>query len=119
MSIQIYYASQGGTAESFAKILLEEGLHKSLNVKIFNIKDFNENNISDSSVLVFLVATHYEGGCPDDADNFVLWMKDNSPKNFLENKQFCIFGLGNSNYDNFNQFSTDLFKFCISQKMKL
>lgn len=117
--IFIYYASQNGTAESFAKILKEEAKEIEIEAVLKNISAFTEADLKKEDYFIFVMATHYEGNCPDDADGFKEWMETKTDKTFLRNKRVTLFGLGDSKYDTFNFFSKDVFKFFNDQEMEL
>ena len=118
MNINIIYASQDGTSEEFSYTLLSEGKQYFNNITVYNISDYKMINWKHG-INIFLLSTHYEGNCPDSADEFNDWIKTEEAKNSLNESTFCLFGLGNSNYDNFNQFSKDMFDIFIKYNMKL
>lgn len=57
---------------------------------------------------VFILSTYGEGNPPDNAVRFWEWLY-NAQANvaYLEDIQFCMLGLGNSNYKAYNKFSRD------------
>lgn len=109
----IYYATQDGTSESFAKILGAEGNEVDVETRVKNLRDFSETVFRQEDNFVFVVSTHYEGNSPDDADDFNAWMETHPTVDFLKGKRFCVFGLGDSKYETFNFFSKAVHSFLI------
>lgn len=101
----VYFASQSGTAEKFAGILVSEAREVEIDAKLINIKDFKEETFKTQDNFIFVISTHYEGNCPDDADDFNAWMESHKMVTFLKGKKFALFGLGDSKYETFNFFS--------------
>lgn len=66
-------------------------------------------NLSSDVASVFLVATYGDGEPPDSVQPFYNWVREDAkgPK-LLKNLNYCVFGLGNSTYEKFNQFAKDL-----------
>ena len=151
----VYFGSQTGTAEGFARIVEKEGLtrgkiynyytvaslhiynfinfiypmisvllfHDSFpigysyrqssifsylgfNVKRVDLEDFDPSQLAESRLAVFLMATYGEGEHTDNATGFSNWMKNESEEersNLLKDVSFTVFGLGNRQYEHFNQ----------------
>ena len=102
----IVYASQSGTAKTFANALKEEATNNlKLKCQVFNIselksiKDFNENML-----MVFIVSTYGEGGPTDDSVDFNILIKNDDFWSKFKNKNltYAIFGLGSKSYTMFN-----------------
>jgi NADPH-ferrihemoprotein reductase len=130
--ITVYYATQTGTAESFARELEREGVDHGFYVHVVDIEDVlhvsdlvknrrtttndNKNEQSMTSTAIFLSATYGEGEAPDNATNFVnqikqitgiedlhhLTTQQESIEPSLKDLDFCVFGLGNKQYDHYN-----------------
>ena len=106
-SFIILYASETGTAESFANTLYKEAnerLH--LKAKIFNVSEINSvQTFNENSLIVIIASTWGEGGPTDDCIDFNKMLKRNKFwKEFTNEKNLnvAIFGLGNSNYTFYN-----------------
>ena len=56
--LDIYFGSQTGTAEGFARILMEEGKEKGFDAKMIDLEDFSPENLQESRIAIFLVATY-------------------------------------------------------------
>lgn len=67
-------------------------------------------------ILVFILATHYDGNEPDDATEFLNSLNANKYDEFFEDKKVVIYGLGDSNYTLFNKFAKDVHQKLLSVK---
>lgn len=119
--LTIYYATQTGTAESFARQLEREAPDHGFFAHVVDLEDIELDNLMqpdapESSKAIFLAATYGEGEAPDNATLFcealcnqaetkMLESQDDDASvehKILENLEFCVFGLGNRQYDHFN-----------------
>ena len=121
--VTIYYATQTGTAESFARQLEREAPDHGFYAHVVDLEDIALENLVDpdfteSSKAIFLAATYGEGEAPDNAtlfcealcniaDTKVLEVEGdtsaaNTEEAILKKLEFCVFGLGNRQYDHFN-----------------
>jgi len=136
--ITVYYATQTGTAESFAKDLEREGRDHGFLLKIEDVEELDSNpqllvgienyegptesksripygptektedNVRPRAII--LAATYGEGEPTDNATELVNAMKEimevnknPSPQTaMLKNLDYCVFGLGNTEYEIFN-----------------
>lgn len=97
--IDIFYASQTGTAGKFAKSLVSEGKLNDVVCVAKNIQDCSVEELKQSKNLtIFLVSTHYEGEPTDDMVPF--WREFSKLKgtDFLRNLKYTGFSLGDLNY---------------------
>lgn len=104
--MSIYFASQTGTAEGFARTIMAESHKSGFDAKMIDLEDFDPEQVRTTRLAVFLVATYGEGDPTDNSAKFYKWLKneDNSlPSDYLSPLQFTVFGLGNSQYENFNK----------------
>jgi NADPH-ferrihemoprotein reductase len=114
--ISIYYATQTGTAESFAQQLEREAKEHGF---LAHVKDLEEVNLSDflegkddesgTSRAVLLAATYGEGEPTDNANllyqtlrEMMLDKENNNHSDTFKGMDFCVFGLGNRQYDHYN-----------------
>lgn len=105
----IFYATFSGTAEGFAQALLVEAVAEGVEARCKSLKGFVPDELRRLDNIVFIVATHYEGECPDDANEFRAWLFDPAAdRSFLRGKRVALFGLGDRSYDHFNQFAKDI-----------
>lgn len=136
--MQIFFYSQTGTAEDFAKRLSEEmesvGFAPTvtdveevdtvqLNACFLNVfQDLFPDTVSNSLV-VFFASTYGEGDPPDAAVSFHEWLMSEERDAdtfdgvkvgtvcFLQpHMQFAVFGLGNRSYDHYNEIGKQIHK---------
>jgi NADPH-ferrihemoprotein reductase len=125
--ISVYYATQTGTSESFARQLEREGPSHGFYVHVVDLEDIGVEDVVDEiqkdqesgiSRAVFLGATYGEGEAPDNATQFVAALAKKAatemlfqnlkveelsvPDRCLVGLDFCVFGLGNKQYDHYN-----------------
>lgn len=101
LKVLVAYGSQTGCAEAIAQIL-----HKKLSTFIVgaelsimnDIKDIK--NLETYDYIVFLVSTTGDGDFPDNANKFWRKMRRYKEKD-LKKVNYCILGLGDTNYNNF------------------
>ena len=103
--MRVYFGSQTGTAEEFATTLVEEGKARGFDAKIVDLEDFEEEHFTNSpfssALHMFAVATYGEGDPTDNAVDFYKWLKKDCDELPAELK-FCVFGLGNTQYEHYN-----------------
>jgi NADPH-ferrihemoprotein reductase len=105
-SLRIFFGSQTGTAEGFARTLMEEGKEAGFDAKIVDLEDFDADMLSQTKLAIFLMATYGEGEPTDNAARFVKWLKNEDESvdsSFLSNVEFTVFGLGNRQYEHYNR----------------
>jgi NADPH-ferrihemoprotein reductase len=125
--LSVYFASQTGTAETFAKQLEREGADHGFLVHVIDLEDVNIDQLlsterTDDSIskAVFLCSTYGEGEPTDNAASFVMELKSrisissrfgeeekkevDSPSidPCLSGLKYCVFGLGNKQYEHYN-----------------
>jgi NADPH-ferrihemoprotein reductase len=106
--MNIYFGSQTGTAEGFARIIQSEGQKKGFDAKLMDLEDFETEQLTsaDAKVHVFLLATYGEGDPTDNASKFCEWLTNENgeiAEDFLSTTKFCVFGLGNTDYESYNK----------------
>lgn len=125
--IIVLYATQTGTAESFARQLEREGPEHGFFVHVVDLEDIQVEDLVDESKsdpdsgtarAIFLAATYGEGEAPDNATMFVNAMAEKggteilfesksspdltAPESCLVGLDYGVFGLGNKQYDHYN-----------------
>eukprot|EP00977_Amphora_coffeiformis_P000812 scaffold175_cov177-Amphora_coffeaeformis.AAC.14 len=119
--VTIYYATQTGTAESFARQLEREAPDHGFYAHVVDLEDIALENLvepdaTEPSKAIFLAATYGEGEAPDNATLFCEALSNKADTKVLEAEhdtavveeailnqlEFCVFGLGNRQYDHFN-----------------
>eukprot|EP00944_MAST-04C_sp_MAST-4C-sp1_P014518 g14518.t1 len=102
----IYFGSQTGTAEEFAKTLEKEGKTNGFDAKVVDLEDFEPEDMQNDNIAVFAMATYGEGDPTDNAIDFNKWIKDKNKElddDFFQNLKYTVFGLGNRQYEHFNK----------------
>ena len=121
--LTVYYATQTGTSESFARQLEREAPDHGFCVHVVDLEDIEmpglvEHTDKDDGQAraIFLTATYGEGEAPDNATLFCEALCERAQTKLLEadgdtdvvdasvfeNLDFCVFGLGNKQYDHYN-----------------
>ena len=117
----VFYASQTGTAEDYAKKFAKELTAKfGLNVMCADVEYFDFetlNDLPDGCVVSFFVSTYGEGDFPDGAVHLEDFLS-NCGTTDLENVNFTIFGLGNCTYEFFNGASRKCNKYLLEAGAK-
>ena len=124
-NILLFYGSQTGTVKRLAHQLLpflQNNLKQVARISFYNIKDYDpETNFlriskfKDKNYLVIiLVSTHQDGQPPDNCKWFFKWLEETAfdfrfDQSLLQNLNYCIFGVGDSSYnDTFCQSAKNL-----------
>lgn len=112
--LRIFFGSQTGTAEIYAKQLRSEAAKHGFrgeSVDMGNWKKGAKEALLGAEIAVFLMATYGEGDPTDTSKDFIDWLKDGdgsiagSPEggaNLFSKMSFTVFGLGNRQYEKFN-----------------
>ena len=117
-AISIYYGTQTGTAESFARDLERQLSQKQFLVHVVDLEDVSHLNTLAERAIV-LTATYGEGEAPDNAALFSNWLEQKTGvailddfknakavptkhQGMLAHVEFAVFGLGNKQYDHYN-----------------
>ena len=130
--ITLYYGSQTGTAETFAKDIEREGEENGFKMEVIDLEDIEDDILA--SVLkeqkkddrgknraIFVMATYGEGEPTDNAVSFMRFLKNGSTEDEMDdgeekkgddflnqntslflNLEYAVFGLGNRQYEHFN-----------------
>eukprot|EP00357_Protocruzia_adherens_P026593 CAMPEP_0115022244 /NCGR_PEP_ID=MMETSP0216-20121206/31417_1 /TAXON_ID=223996 /ORGANISM="Protocruzia adherens, Strain Boccale" /LENGTH=634 /DNA_ID=CAMNT_0002394855 /DNA_START=144 /DNA_END=2048 /DNA_ORIENTATION=- len=104
--LHIYFGTQTGISEGFAKILSNEakslGFLKPLCV---DLDEFEPDDFIEHKYVIMVVATYGEGGPTDNATTLHDWLQDSSydDSSLFADTKFAVFGLGNRDYKNYNK----------------
>lgn len=135
--IFVYYATQTGTAESFARQIEREAPEHGFSVQLVDLEDVSLEALvaedrrfdgSGTARAIFLTATYGEGEAPDNAVAFVqsltrkaayhtdstMVCSANEQESCLVGLDYSVFGLGNRQYDHFNAMGK-LFDHCLEK----
>lgn len=102
--LKIFFGSQTGTAEDFAKKVAQESKQWGFRPKVIDLEDYTVDNFKEDDVCLFVLATYGEGEPTDNARDFWTWLNDESQdKDTLSKMRFFVFGLGNKTYEHYNE----------------
>lgn len=103
----ILYGSQTGNAEGLAKQARKMAQSAGFEVELNELDAFPPEQLPQLNRLIIITSTYGEGDPPDNAQAFHTFLLSQSAPR-LPDTQFCVFGLGDTNYPDFCQTAKDI-----------
>jgi sulfite reductase (NADPH) flavoprotein alpha-component len=104
--LTILFASQTGGAEKAAKMLAKSAKSRGYSVTVKDMGDTKPADLVEAKRLCVIASTYGDGEPPDRAKDFWTALSNGAPR--MEQTQFSVLALGDSNYPKFCEFGRNL-----------
>jgi len=110
--VHLYYYSQTGTAEDYAKRTSAELETLGFAPNVADVEELDLDSFPETvenQTLIFFASTYGEGDPPDAAVAFHEWLmsSERDPDTF-DSVKYAVFALGNKSYDHYNKVGTQI-----------
>src|SRR6201985_177620 len=92
----VLYGSNLGTAEELATRVADLADVNGFATRLAPLDEFVGKLPTEGGILIFCAS--YNGAPPDNATQFVKWLRDGMPKDALKGVTYAVFGCGNSDW---------------------
>jgi len=100
--VTILVGSQTGNTEGLAKKLSKKMNKGNFDAKVVDMASYDASNLPSEKNVLVMTSTYGDGEAPDNANELHTWIRqDSAPA--LAGVKFSIFGMGDSEYPDFNQ----------------
>eukprot|EP01134_Creolimax_fragrantissima_P002250 CFRG2250T1 len=107
----VLYGSQTGTAADVAELLGRKAKAHHFQVRVRSMADYQVTDLTNESLVIFVVATAGQGDAPDNMKAFWRFLlRKQLPLDSLSQMDFTVFGLGDSSYSKYNYAAKKLHK---------
>jgi sulfite reductase (NADPH) flavoprotein alpha-component len=105
--IAIYYGTMTGNSEALAQSTFDKAQANGWNATLHNLVDVKPGDLAaNAQNAIFVVSTWGDGEPPSDAEEFFAQLSSETVN--LSSLRHAVFGLGDSNYEQFNAFAKGL-----------
>lgn len=104
--VHILYGTQTGNAENLARVISDSLTNAGFEAPVSNLADREPESIFDMDYLIIVTSTYGDGEAPDDASEWLSYLKFNEEIN-LSHLKYSVLGLGDTYYPHFCQAGKD------------
>ncbi len=106
-NLAIYYGTMTGNAELLAQRAQDAATGAGWSVQLHNLADTKPDDLTaNAQTALFVVSTWGDGEPPADAEDFFAALSSETPS--VGSLRYTVFGLGDSDYEQFNGFAKHL-----------